>query len=200
MNFLPLCTAIVCPTISGVMSDRRDQVLMTLRSKRRFMSSIFFIRWASTKGPFFSERLIQQTSLPLVAAADDILVSPRVVARLVSLCRRAPWSHRVPPAGRLAFAAAVRMIDRVHRDTAVDRLSPHPPLAAGLANGDVLVLQVSHLADGRAAFQVNLPDFTRRQLDLDVGAFLGQHLGGSASAAHEPVSYTHLRAHETPEH
>ena len=29
MNFLPLCTASVWPTISGITVDRRDQVLMT---------------------------------------------------------------------------------------------------------------------------------------------------------------------------
>ena len=32
MNFRPLCTAIVWPTISGTTVDRRDQVLMTFFS------------------------------------------------------------------------------------------------------------------------------------------------------------------------
>ena len=32
MNFFPLCTAIVWPTISGITVDRRDQVLMTFFS------------------------------------------------------------------------------------------------------------------------------------------------------------------------
>ena len=32
MNFFPLCTAMVCPTISGITVDRRDQVLMTFFS------------------------------------------------------------------------------------------------------------------------------------------------------------------------
>ena len=32
MNFLPLCTASVCPTISGITVERRDQVLMTFFS------------------------------------------------------------------------------------------------------------------------------------------------------------------------
>ena len=32
MNFFPLCTAIVWPTISGTTVDRRDQVLMTFLS------------------------------------------------------------------------------------------------------------------------------------------------------------------------
>ena len=32
MNFFPLCTASVCPTISGMTVERRDQVLMTFFS------------------------------------------------------------------------------------------------------------------------------------------------------------------------
>ena len=39
MNFLPLCTAIVCPTISGMTVERRDQVLMTFFSPPRFITS-----------------------------------------------------------------------------------------------------------------------------------------------------------------
>ena len=55
MNFLPLCTAIVCPTISGMTVDRRDQVLMTFLSPPRFMTSIFSRSGTSTNGPFFSD-------------------------------------------------------------------------------------------------------------------------------------------------
>src|SRR6266850_6299203 len=58
MNFFPLCTAIVCPTISGTTVDRRDQVLMTFFSFVRFIPSTFSSRGVSTNGPFFSERLI----------------------------------------------------------------------------------------------------------------------------------------------
>ena len=41
MNFLPLCTAIVCPTISGVTVERRDHVLTTRFSLARFIDSTF---------------------------------------------------------------------------------------------------------------------------------------------------------------
>src|SRR6266581_1362289 len=34
INILPLCTAIVCPTISGMMVERRDQVRNTFLSLR----------------------------------------------------------------------------------------------------------------------------------------------------------------------
>ncbi len=62
MNFLPLCTASVCPTISGITVDRRDHVLMTFFSAPRFITSIFSSRCVSTNGPFFSERLITSVS------------------------------------------------------------------------------------------------------------------------------------------
>src|SRR5580692_3809496 len=39
INFLPLCTAIVCPTISGITVERRDQVRSTFFSLRAFMPS-----------------------------------------------------------------------------------------------------------------------------------------------------------------
>ena len=54
MNFLPLCTASVWPTISGITVDRRDQVLMTFFSDPRFITSIFSSSGVSTNGPFLS--------------------------------------------------------------------------------------------------------------------------------------------------
>src|SRR4029453_11974098 len=58
MNLRPLYTASVWPTISGVIVERRDQVLTTLRSRASFICSIFLSRWASMKGPFLSDRAI----------------------------------------------------------------------------------------------------------------------------------------------
>ena len=40
INFFPLCTAIVCPTISGMMVERRDQVRRTFFSFREFIASM----------------------------------------------------------------------------------------------------------------------------------------------------------------
>ena len=51
-NLRPLCTAMVLPTISGKMVDRRDQVLMTFFSIDLFCSSTFLSRWPSMNGPF----------------------------------------------------------------------------------------------------------------------------------------------------
>ena len=58
INFLPLCTAIVWPIISGRIVERRDHVLMTFFSLRAFIPSTFSRRWLSMNGPFLSERAI----------------------------------------------------------------------------------------------------------------------------------------------
>src|SRR5882672_9629368 len=53
---LPLCTATVRPMKSGRIVERRDHVRIGLLSLLVCAESIFFCRWASTNGPFFSER------------------------------------------------------------------------------------------------------------------------------------------------
>jgi hypothetical protein len=52
----PLWTAIVRPTISGTTIERRDQVLIGLRSFFADAVCTFFDRCRSTNGPFFNER------------------------------------------------------------------------------------------------------------------------------------------------
>src|SRR5215831_18288222 len=75
----PSCTAIVCPSMSGTIIERRDQVLMTFLEPFAFCASTFFIRWSSTNGPFFRLRGIFQAPLAAlargVAAADDQAVT-----------------------------------------------------------------------------------------------------------------------------
>src|SRR5262245_37705644 len=66
-NLRPLCTASVCPTISGTTVERRDQVLMTFFSFARFITYTFSRRCVSTNGPFFSERPIL---FPVVASSQ----------------------------------------------------------------------------------------------------------------------------------
>src|SRR5215831_5183630 len=62
MKLRPLCTAKVCPTNSGRMVDRRDQVFTTFFWFPLMRSSIFLRRWASTKGPFLIERATDRLS------------------------------------------------------------------------------------------------------------------------------------------
>src|SRR5450432_210381 len=76
----------------------------------------------------------------------------------------------MPPAGRSAFAAAHRVVDRVHGDAAVVRPATEPARAPGLAERNVGVVRVRHLTDGRVAVEVDHADLARRQADLRVVA------------------------------
>ena len=56
MNLRPLCTAIVCPTMSGMTVERRDQVLMTFFSRVAFSAATFFDQVVVHERPFLIER------------------------------------------------------------------------------------------------------------------------------------------------
>src|SRR6266851_3801615 len=92
----------------------------------------------------------------LAATLDDEDIGPLVVAGLVSAGRLAPWGNRVTSARGLTFSTTVRVIDRVHRDTAVGGANTLPAIAPGLADCDVLVVGVANLANGRHALDENL--------------------------------------------
>ena len=65
--FLPSCTAIVWPTISGKMVELLDHVFKTLFS---FVSFIFMMRasnFACTKGPFFTDLLNLNPPSPYIS-------------------------------------------------------------------------------------------------------------------------------------
>ncbi len=52
-NFLPLCTAMVWPTNSGKIVERRVQVFTTFLSLALFSASIFTVQVRIHKRPFF---------------------------------------------------------------------------------------------------------------------------------------------------
>src|SRR6478736_6456763 len=106
-----------------------------------------------------------------VATTDDVLVTFLVgVTRTAFLL--APRGHRVTSTGRLALTTTVRVVDRVHRDTADGRADALPAVAAGLAPVDVRLLGVADLADGRAAARIDVADLAGGQTQLGVGAVL----------------------------
>src|SRR3954453_12757896 len=99
--------------------------------------------------------------LPLVAADENESVGRLVRPRLLALGRLAPGRHRMTATGGAAFAAAVRMVHRVHGDAAVMRLAAEPAVAAGLADRDIHVVRIGHRADGAGAAAVNQALFAR---------------------------------------
>src|ERR1700727_773540 len=99
----------VWPTMSGMIVERRDQVLITRFSFFSFSPSTFFNRWSSTKGPFFRLRGISvlYSGLASCAAAattsDDQLVGG-LLARTSATFRLSPWRHWVSTTRGLAFS------------------------------------------------------------------------------------------------
>src|SRR5207237_1309613 len=89
---------------------------------------------------------------------DDKIVAPPVWSAGFDPKRMlAPWRLRVLESDRrMTFAAAVRVIDRVHGFTEDLRLASHPPHAAGLADGDEMMVGI---ADGTDGCKTLLADF-----------------------------------------
>src|SRR4029453_13017315 len=87
--------------------------------------------------------------LPAATAANDQLVRFLVLlARALAERGHAPRGDRMAAALRLALAAAVRVVDRVHRRAAYAWADALPAAAARLATGLVLVIRVADLPDG----------------------------------------------------
>src|SRR5215218_1032367 len=93
--------------------------------------------------------------LAIVPARHDEFVGPLVGAGLRALGRLTPRGHRVAPARGTAFAAAMRVVDRVHGDAAIVRALAEPALAAGLAEIDIAVVRVGHRTHRRQARAVH---------------------------------------------
>src|ERR1044072_1524189 len=191
---LPLWTPKVRPTKSGVMVERRDQVLIAGgRDAPDRTSSTFFSRCLSMNGPFLTERAIAFLSLKVLlhaTVAHDHVRGALVLARLVAARRLAPRRHRVTAARGLALAAAVRVVDGVHRNAAHRRADAVPARAAGLAIRDILMLDVADLPHGRVADDRHTEHFARGHAHLRVVAFLRDELPEAARRADELAALT----------
>src|ERR1700735_4839513 len=120
--------------MSGTIIERRDQVLMGLRSLRAAATWTFLARCRSTNGPFFVERGICSSTHLVLATLHDHVVRALVVAGLLALRVPAPRGHRVRIAlARLALTAPVRVVDRVHRQAPHRRTHAAPAHRTGLA-------------------------------------------------------------------
>src|SRR5579862_2778396 len=122
--------------------------------------------------------------LALRPAADDQIVRRLFLARLVSLGGLAPRRLRMVTL-RLALATAMRMVDRVHRDSAHVTALAEPSRAPGLADRNIFMIEIADLADGRAAIRLYHPLFARRQLEQRHLALFGHQLRLHTRAARE---------------
>src|SRR6266481_7043382 len=98
---------------------------------------------------------------------------------------------RVALAG-LAFAAAVRMVHRVHHDTADGGTHAEPADRPGFAEHPQIVLVVSDLADGGAAIDVDLAHFAGFQPHAGIHALACRELRGAAGTARQLAALADL--------
>src|SRR3989344_6666127 len=120
------------------------------------------------------------TLLADLAARDDkdVRVLLRRAGLLALAGRLAPLPLRpTEPAALLALAAAVRVVDGVHRRAADRRADAHPARAARLTDDDEIVLLVTHRADRGVAEVGHFADFSRRELHLRVAGVVRDHFG-----------------------
>src|SRR5712671_5677649 len=123
--------------------------------------------------------------LPLVAADENESVGRLVRPRLLALGRLAPRGHRMTAARGAAFAAAVRMVHRVHGHAAVMRLAAEPAITTGLADRNIHVIRVGHRTDGPGASAVNQALLTRIQANDHVVMVTADELGVGAGGTCE---------------
>src|SRR5882757_5678122 len=117
-----------------------------------------------------------------LAAADDVLAA-RLLGRTSTTFLLTPRGDRVATTGGLTLTTTVRVVHRVHGDTADGRANALPPHAAGLAPVDVRLLGVADLADGGAAAGVDQPDLAGRHTKGGHAALLRQQLHRGARGA-----------------
>src|SRR6202140_894967 len=175
MCCLPLWTAMVSPTKSGVIVERREHVLIGRLSDVARAASTLDCKWWSTNGPFLIERaiLVPLTLLRGVAAADDHAVGTFVAPCLIALGRRPPGGPRMAAA---VGTAAMRVIHRIHGNAANGWADAAPPLRAGLADRTQVVLFVADGANRRPAVDVHLANLARVHAQLRIGAFAREQL------------------------
>src|SRR4051812_25431876 len=99
--------------------------------------------------------------------------------------RLAPGARRRTTAGALAFTAAQRVVDGVHRHAAALGPLAEPAALARLADREQLVLGVPDLADRRQAAAVHQPHLRRAEAERDVLALLGHDLRARAGGPGE---------------
>src|SRR5213079_148762 len=118
--------------------------------------------------------------------ADDHAVRLLVLLACgVAERRHAPRGDRVPARGGRTLAAAVRVVDGIHRGAARLRADALVTAAAGLPDRDVLVLGVADRADGRAALDRHHAHLAARETQRGAGALLRDELDrGAGGAAH----------------
>src|SRR4051812_14336793 len=146
----------VWPTNSGMSVQALAQVVIGSLIPCWFSLSTLPYSFASTYGPFLSERPICQLSALLLRDQFLYAVSSAAtpanncfVGCLATIARHAAfgafarWAHRMTTTLGATFTTTVRMIDRVHRRTAVMWTTAQPTATTGLAPHDRVAIGIA---------------------------------------------------------
>src|SRR5690606_8791979 len=118
-------------------------------------------------------------------APHDHFIGCLVRPRPLALRRDTPRGYRMTATGGPALTATMRMIDRVHGDTANRRALAEPAGPACLGELDILLVRVGNRADRREAFPRNDALFTGGQTKLGIAGVLADQLDIRACGARE---------------
>ena len=91
-----------------------------------------------------------------------------LIPGIPALGQFAPGGYRMPSTGTLSFAAAHRMIHRIHRDTAHFRAAPPPGASTRFTIGDRILLGIAYLTDRSGTEKENPSHFTGRESDMSI--------------------------------
>src|SRR5437588_10367269 len=105
--------------------------------------------------------LLMRAELP--SAKDQLLRRFARRTRDAALGGHTGLAHRMPPAIGSAFAAAQRVIDRVHRLGARVRADAHVTRTAGFADAHVDPIEIAKLSNSRPAGAADAAHFARGQ-------------------------------------
>src|SRR5688572_30441723 len=131
-----------------------------------------------------------------LAAAEDRLfaVLPRAAGD-AALGGHARLADRLTSAVGSAFAAAERVVDRVHRLGSRVRADAHVARAAGLAEVDVDPVEVAELTNGRAASALHAAHLTGRENDHRPLPFLGAETSHATGGADQLPALAGVHLH-----
>src|SRR5262249_16892896 len=147
------------------------------RTAAGVMRSLGLLQQAELDERAFPDRAGHRLTLLLrVTRPDDHLVGRLVVPRLGALGRLAPGGDRMAAARGPAFAAAMRVVDRVLGDAAGQRTLAEPAGAARLGEILVGVVRVGHRAHRRHAVRTNVALLARVEPDDDHAAIAADDL------------------------
>jgi hypothetical protein len=94
---------------------------------------------------------------------------------------------------RLSFASTMRVVDRIHDDTAHMRASPLPSRPTGLANTNILMVRIANLPDRCHAGRKDPTHFAGPESHLNILAIAAHDLSGTACTTNQLSTLARLQ-------